>query len=114
MAVKQGRKDPTRAVIIDHSASKGAEAVAIYDRSKRKALEWQRRLLDHVMAVRPDGLWTHSKFGYAVPRRNGKNEIVVMREFWGLIQGESIMHTAHHGLRWYRHQSHHYSEHQGN
>ena len=28
MAVKQGRKDPTRAVIIDHSASKGAEAVA--------------------------------------------------------------------------------------
>lgn len=95
MAVKQGRKDPTRAVIIDHSASKGAEAVAIYDQSKRKALEWQRRLLNDVMAVRPDGLWTHSKFGYAVPRRNGKNEIVVMRELWGLIQGESIMHTAH-------------------
>lgn len=95
MAVKQGRQDPTRAVIIDHSASKGAEAVAIYDKSKRKALEWQRCLLDDVMAVRRDGLWTHSKFGYAVPRRNGKNEIVVMRELWGLLQGENIMHTAH-------------------
>ncbi len=92
---KKGNQDPTRAVIIDHSASKGAEAVAIYDKSKRKALEWQRRLLDDIMAVRPDGLWTHSKFGYAVPRRNGKNEIVVMRELWGLHQGENIMHTAH-------------------
>lgn len=92
---KKGNQNPTRAVIIDHSASKGPEAVAIYDKSKRKALEWQRRLLNDVMAVRSDGLWTHSKFGYAVPRRNGKNEIVVMRELWGLLQGESIMHTAH-------------------
>lgn len=37
----------------------------------------------------------HTKFGYAVPRRNGKNEIAAIRELYGLQQGESILHTAH-------------------
>ena len=37
----------------------------------------------------------HTKFGYSVPRRNGKNEVVAMRELYGLVMGESILHTAH-------------------
>ena len=30
-----------------------------------------------------------------MPRRNGKNEVVAIRELWGLKNGEHIMHTAH-------------------
>ena len=39
--------------------------------------------------------WVHTKFGYSVPRRNGKNEIVAIREMYGLKNGEKILHTAH-------------------
>lgn len=34
-------------------------------------------------------------FGLAVPRQNGKNEVVSIRELWGLLHGERILHTAH-------------------
>ena len=37
----------------------------------------------------------HTKAGYSLSRRNGKNEVVVMREMWGLKHNEKILHTAH-------------------
>ena len=40
-------------------------------------------------------MWVHTKCGYSVPRRNGKNEVVVIREMWGLKNNERILHTAH-------------------
>ena len=52
-------------------------------------------LLTDLMGRNEEGLWTHTKFGYAVPRRNGKNEVVAMRELWGMRNGERILHTAH-------------------
>lgn len=48
-----------------------------------------------VMGLNKDGLWTHTKFGYSLPRRNGKNEIVAIRELWALSVGERVLHTAH-------------------
>ena len=42
------------------------------------------------------GLWIHTKFGFSVPRRNGKNEVLLIREMYGLVElGEHILHTAH-------------------
>lgn len=90
-----GRQEPTASVILPHAGTKGPEAVEIYNRTKRKAIEWQEKLIGNVMAVNEDGLWTHTKFGYAVPRRNGKNEVIVMREMWALTHGERALHTAH-------------------
>lgn len=97
MASKRiGRQTPTAGVTLPYKKSKGAQAVRLYDRSpKRKALTWQKKLLRDIMAVRDDRLWTHSTFCYSVPRRNGKNEIIVMRELWGLVHGERMCHTAH-------------------
>ena len=57
--------------------------------------EWQALMLNDIMAVNDDGLWTHTKFGYSVPRRNGKTEILTQREMWGVLNGEHILHTAH-------------------
>ena len=47
------------------------------------------------MAVDKKGLWVHQKFGYSIPRRNGKSELLYMLELWGLHQGLNILHTAH-------------------
>lgn len=54
-------------------------------------------LLNSIMAYGGrGGLWTHAKFGFSVPRRNGKNEVLTMREMHGLAElGEHILHTAH-------------------
>ena len=95
MSGRIGTQTPTRSVVLPYKKSKGQEAIKLYERSGRKAIKWQKDLTKHIMAVNKDGLWVHQKFGYSVPRRNGKNEIVVMREFWGLCNGEKICHTAH-------------------
>ena len=47
------------------------------------------------MAYDDEGLWVHSTYGYAVPRRNGKTEDVIMRILWGLKNGEKIIYTSH-------------------
>lgn len=95
MERRKGRQTPTQSFVIPYTETKGGEAVEIYNRSPRTAQEWQELLLYDIMATDDDGLWTHSRFGYSVPRRNGKNEIALMREAWGIINGEKIMHTAH-------------------
>lgn len=95
MDKRKGRQTPTVSRVLPYMDSKGAEAVELYNRSKRTALEWQQRLAEDIMAVNDEGLWTHMKFGYAVPRRNGKSELVIMRSLWGLTHGERILYTAH-------------------
>jgi phage terminase large subunit-like protein len=35
------------------------------------------------------------KFGWSVPRRNGKSEILIIRAMFGLVHGERILYTAH-------------------
>ncbi len=93
--VKKGRQTPTQAVTLPYEVTHGAEAVALYNETGRTAQQWQELLLYDILAENEDGLWVHTKFGYSVPRRNGKNEIAAMRELWGLQQGENILHTAH-------------------
>ena len=90
-----GRQEPTQSYILPYEDTKGLEAVKIYNKTGRKALPWQEQLMADICAVGKDGLWVHQKFGYSVPRRNGKNEIVAMRELYGLVHGEIMCHTAH-------------------
>lgn len=90
-----GRQEPTQSVILPYKDTKGQDAVDLYEATGRVAQEWQSLLLYDILAVNDDGLWTHTKFGYSVPRRNGKNEIVAIREFYGIVNGERILHTAH-------------------
>lgn len=74
----------------------GARAVEIYNSTGFKAQEWQELLLYDILAFNDDGLWVHTSFGFSLPWRNGKNEVVTIREMYGLIElGEQIMHTAH-------------------
>ena len=93
--VRYGRQTPTASHILPYKDTKGPEAIQYYNESSRTAIEWQELLTYDLMAVDDEGLWIHQKFGYAVPRRNGKNEVVVIREIWGLENNEKICHTAH-------------------
>lgn len=95
MDARKGRQTPTTSVILPYEKTLGDEAVDLYNQSTRTAIEWQELLTYDVMAVNDEGYWIHQKFGYSVPRRNGKNEVAVIRELWGLIHGEKICHTAH-------------------
>lgn len=90
-----GRQTPTQSVVLPYSDTKGQEAIDLYNKSSRKAREWQEILIYDIMARNDDDLWVHTKFGYELPRRNGKGEIIVIREIWGLVNGERILHTAH-------------------
>lgn len=93
--MKTGNQTPTQAVTLPYKESKGEEAKDLYEQTGRKCQDWQEKQLNNILAYNSDGLWTHTKYGYSVPRRNGKNEIVAMRELYGLLTGERILHTAH-------------------
>lgn len=90
-----GNQIPTQSVILPYEESYGSEAVQLYDLSGKVCQEWQSLMLNDIMAVNDEGLWVHTKFGYSVPRRNGKTEILTQRELWGLFNKEHILHTAH-------------------
>lgn len=93
--VRKGRQTPTKSIVLPYTETKGAEAIELYNGSGRTAQEWQELLIYDILATNKDGLWVHTKFGEEIPRRNGKNEVVVIREMWGLTHNEKILHTAH-------------------
>ncbi len=93
--MRKGNQIPTQSVILPYQKTFGGEAVRLYNLSGNTAQEWQELMLSDIMAVNDDGLWMHTKFGYSLPRRNGKTEILTARELWGLFTGEHILHTAH-------------------
>lgn len=90
-----GSQLPTKSVILPYTETYGPAAVDLYNESGNTAQEWQEIQLNNILARNDDGLWTHAKYGYAVPRRNGKGEILIMRELYGIHIGEHILHTAH-------------------
>jgi phage terminase large subunit-like protein len=57
--------------------------------------EWQQIVLDDWLAVKR-GKWASLTCGLSVPRQNGKNALIEVRELFGMVgRGERILHTAH-------------------
>lgn len=48
-----------------------------------------------MLAVDENRLYVHQQFGYSLPRINGKNEVVLIKELYSLKFGEKVLHTAH-------------------
>ncbi len=90
-----GRQTPTTSVTIPYVKTYGQDAIELYEKSKRKAMDWQKMLVYDILSITEDGLWVHNRFGYEIPRQNGKGEVVAIVEMWKLQNGEKIMHTAH-------------------
>ena len=94
-AKRLGEQTPTQSVVLPYTKTYGQEAVDLYNLTGNTCQEWQALQLFDILSVNDEGLWSHAKYGYSVPRRNGKTEIMLMRELWGLKKGETIIHTAH-------------------
>lgn len=58
--------------------------------------DWQLLVLDDWLGVRRDGRYSSLTCGLSVPRQNGKNGIIEVRELYGMVvAGEKFLHTAH-------------------
>lgn len=58
--------------------------------------DWQDPILHDWLARRADGKFCHGRCGLAVPRQNGKNGVIEIRELFGMIElGEAFLHSAH-------------------
>lgn len=57
---------------------------------------WQRHVLDGWLGETASGRWAVGRAGLAVPRQNGKNAVLEIRELYGMVAlGEKFLHTAH-------------------
>lgn len=95
MEKRIGCQEPTTHFALPYEQTDGEGAVRLYELTGRTVFEWQKVIAYDLLARNDDGLWTHTKYGYEVPRQNGKGEILIMRELYGLAIGERILHTAH-------------------
>lgn len=58
--------------------------------------DWQETVLEGWLGIRSDGMWAAPRCGLAVPRQNGKNALLEIRELHGMVTlGERWLHTAH-------------------
>ena len=90
-----GNQEPTIHFALPYEATDGQNATDLYELTGRKALEWQKKLVNDILARNDKDLWMHTRYGYSVPRQNGKGEILAIRELYGLATGERVLHTAH-------------------
>jgi hypothetical protein len=57
---------------------------------------WQAAVLAAWLGRGPDDRFTATSCGLSVPRQNGKNALIEMRELYGMcVIGERVLHTAH-------------------
>lgn len=72
-----------------------AETIEGYEKTGATVLPWQCHLLELILGTNQDGLYSNMKFGYTLPRRNGKTELLFMRCLFALKHGERVLYTAH-------------------
>ena len=95
MDVRYGRQTPTNSVVLPYTETLGERAIDLYKQTGRTPQPWQESMIYDIRAVDEDGLFVHMKFGYEVPRRNGKGEIITITELDDLFAGRKTLHTAH-------------------
>ena len=58
---------------------------------------WQEHVLERSLLRKESGKWAARDVGVIVPRQNGKGEIIIARELFGMfmLREKKIIHTAH-------------------
>lgn len=93
--IRTGQQTPTKSVVIPYEKTLGDKVIKLYNRSGRTAQPWQELMVYDIMAQNEENLFTHMKFGWSIPRRNGKSEVLIMRSMWGVTNNERVLYTAH-------------------
>lgn len=92
-----GAQRPRLVNLPEFDRSLGEQAVRFAASIGIELDEWQCWLLEHLLGIRSDGRWSAPDGGLCIGRQNGKNEVLLVRELFGLmVLGErEILHTAH-------------------
>jgi hypothetical protein len=78
------------------AASYGSDAAGLASAYLFEPDDWQEEVLTSWLSTDDSGRWAASRCGLLVPRQNGKNALLEMRELYGLVvSGERVLHTAH-------------------
>lgn len=92
----RGNQEPRIRIAEDYEFSYGGDAGELADAYGLTPDPWQQTVLDDWLAVDEDGKYVHDTCGLSVPRQNGKNGVLEVRELYGMtVEGERILHTAH-------------------
>lgn len=93
---RTGNQEPRVRLEPDRRFSDGGDAADMAACYGLTPFPWQRSVLETWLGRDAHDKFTATTCGLAVPRQNGKNAVVEMRELYGLTCiGERILHTAH-------------------
>lgn len=94
--LRAGCQEPTWRLAPECAWSEGDLACELSESYGMVPLEWERGVLRDWLARGEDGRLACITAGLMVPRQNGKNALLELREFYGIaVIGESILHTTH-------------------
>ena len=97
----QGGQEPRISLVPSYVESTGDEAVALAEIAGLKLDPWQQMILRHSLGERADGKWAAFRVGLCIPRQNGKNLLLEVRELVEcLLVAEFagprlVLHSAH-------------------
>ncbi len=95
-AVLSGRQTPRVSLVPKSVRNDSEDAVFLASGYGLTPDEWQCTVLAHWLGRLPTGKWSAGRCGLAVPRQNGKNGVIEVRELFGMVElGERFLHTAH-------------------
>jgi len=84
------------AVPAAHSRADSSDAAFLATKYGLTPDLWQATVLDGWLGSDESGRWSSPRCGLALPRQNGKNAVLEMRELYGMVVlGERFLHTAH-------------------
>lgn len=96
LVAERGVQLPSFEVVPPFFGEDGEQAVALAAGYGLTPDPWQATTIDAWLGRRPDGQWASPRCGLVVPRQNGKNAVLEIRELFGVIAlGERVLHTAH-------------------
>lgn len=95
---KTGRQTPTFEQVKKFTETDGDQAAALASAFFGEPLEWQRHVINVMLARSGKDKFLFHTIGLSVARQNGKSWSVHARVFYGLITaGEKILYTCQHG-----------------
>lgn len=91
-----GNQNPRIKVEPSRVSTDGTDAALLMQEYGYTLDEWQQTVVNSWLGKDENGEYNVTSAGLSIPRQNGKNVCLEVREFYGMIvNGEKILHTAH-------------------
>lgn len=94
--MKYGKQEPRYKIEPKFAYSDGEDATELVKAYGYDLDPWQREIITVWLGRTKEDKFTATSCGLSVPRQNGKNALLEVRELYGMVtMGEKILHTAH-------------------